>query len=128
TIAVKKPSSISRSMQSCGTLSEARKPSRESSSASDRGSSRARISAMGSFRCGGHVNSHVFAGRQGYRSCEYAIRAGCNSAAAPGHRDSAQRVGNVEREREREKRAGLMKRGDRKRHDIEQCRDAERDL
>src|SRR5438094_8733208 len=115
-------------MQSCGTLSEARKPSRESSSASDRGSSRARISAMGSFRCGGHVKAHVFAGRQGYRSCEYAVRGGCNSATAPIALDSAQRVGDVEREREREKRARLMKSGDGKQHDIEQRRDAERDL
>ena len=46
TMAARKPSSISRSMQSCGTASDARKPSSASSSASESGSSRARGSVM----------------------------------------------------------------------------------
>ena len=60
TIAARKPSSISRSMQSSGTASEARKPSSSSSSASERGSSSARVSVMTLLRLH-YVEPHMIA-------------------------------------------------------------------
>ena len=91
-------------MQSCGTASDARKPSSSSSSASDSGSSSARNSAM--------------AGRSGVTVHHRRLRPIRQPASA---RASAQGMRHVEREREHEHRAGLMHRGERQRHDVERA-------